>query len=220
MVGNLLLIASSAILVLNVVNSVSSPTTSASKERAATNSLSRSAGWCSVRTCSSNPSFSAANRDCCMYSGVVGLESRTRIATFVNAGKNSLINSRRFAIRSLLIVVNPVTLPPGRAKLGTSPVATGSKVATNTTGIWPAASLAGLTEGVPAARIKNNVRLRAADLGCHLRYLHSALRQRVLDAEGAAFDESLFLKSFPEAPDVTGGWWPDAQKADTVRRCL
>ena len=80
--------------------------------------------------------------------------------------------------------------------------------------------MAGKTEGVTAARIKNNVRLGACELGCHLRYLHSALRQRVLNDEVAAFDESLFLKSFPEAPDVTGGWWPDAQKADTARRCL
>src|SRR5215467_498124 len=58
MVGTLLLIASSAILVLNVVNSVSSPTTSASKACAATSSFSRSVGWCSVSTCSSRPSFS------------------------------------------------------------------------------------------------------------------------------------------------------------------
>jgi hypothetical protein len=53
---------------------------------------------------------------------------------------------------SPLMLVIPVMLPPGLARLATSPVATGSKVATNTTGIRPAAaSLAGSTDGVPEA---------------------------------------------------------------------
>src|SRR6266508_1668615 len=61
-------------------------------------------------------------------------------------------DSNRFAMTSPLMLVMPVMLPPGRARLATSPVATGSKVATNTTGIWPAASRAGNTDGVPEAR--------------------------------------------------------------------
>ena len=56
------------------------------------------------------------------------------------------------------MLVVPVILPPGLARLATSPVATGSKVATNTTGIWPAASLAGNTDGVPEARIMSTLR--------------------------------------------------------------
>ena len=153
-----------------------------------------------------------------MYSGVVGLELRTRIATFVNAGKNSLTNSRRFAIRSLLIVVNPVTLPPGRAKLGTSPVATGSKVATNTTGIWPAASLAGKTEGVPAARIMSGL-ARASWIA--VSDICTALCANAYSmTKSRPSTSSCSWSSFPEAPDVSGGWWSDAQKADTARRCL
>ena len=59
---------------------------------------------------------------------------------------------------------------------------------------------------------KNNVRLGACELDCRFRYLHSALRQRVLNDEVAAFDESLFLESFPEAPDVSGGGGPTRRK--------
>ena len=65
---------------------------------------------------------------------------------------SSVTSCNRFAITSPLMLVMPVMLPPGRARLATSSVATGSKVATNTTGIWPAASRAGNTDGVPEAR--------------------------------------------------------------------
>jgi hypothetical protein len=62
--------------------------------------------------------------------------------------------------------------------------------------------------------------LVACKLDRRFRFLRGALRQRVFNDEVAAFDESLFLKSFPEAPDVSGGWWPDPQKADTARHRL
>jgi hypothetical protein len=63
-----------------------------------------------------------------------------------------------------------------------------------------------------------NVRLRACELNSRFRYLRGALRQCVLNDEVAALDECLFLKAFPEAADVSGWWWFDAQKADTARR--
>ena len=56
------------------------------------------------------------------------------------------------------MLVIPVMLRPGLARLATSPVATGSNVATNTTGVWPAASLAGSTDGVPEATIMSTLR--------------------------------------------------------------
>jgi len=52
-------------------------------------------------------------------------------------GSSSLIICNRFAMTSPLMLVAPVMLPPGLARLATSPIATGSKVPTNTTGIYP-----------------------------------------------------------------------------------
>jgi hypothetical protein len=45
----------------------------------------------------------------------------------------------------------PVSVPPGRARLLTSPIATGSTAATNTTGIARAAFLVSSTDEVPEA---------------------------------------------------------------------
>src|SRR5262245_8678804 len=65
-----------------------------------------------------------------------------------------------------------------------------------------------------------DVGLGACELDRRFGYSRSALRQCEFNDEVAAFNESLFLKSFPKAPDVSGGRWPNAQKADTARSCL
>jgi len=51
-----------------------------------------------------------------------------------------------------------VTLPPGRARLATTPVAIGSMAATNTIGIVRVAFLAAGTGGVPDATITSTLR--------------------------------------------------------------
>src|SRR6516164_11574314 len=76
----------------------------------------------------------------------------------VSFGSNSLIICNRFAITSALLLVIPVMLWSGQARLATSPAATGSIAATKTTGVWPAASLAGNTDGVPEATITSTLR--------------------------------------------------------------
>jgi len=60
----------------------------------------------------------------------------------------------------------------------------------------------------------------ACELDCRFWYLRVTLRQRVLYDKVSAFDETLFVQPFPETPDVSGRWWPDAEKADTARRHL
>ena len=57
-------------------------------------------------------------------------------------GITSLSNSSRFPLRSRVSVANPVIFPPGRAKLSTIPVATGSRIVTMTIGIVLVACLA------------------------------------------------------------------------------
>src|SRR5437867_4198281 len=52
----------------------------------------------------------------------------------VALGTASLRSARRFWVRSLAILLTPVTLPPGRARFVTNPVATGSPTSTMTLG--------------------------------------------------------------------------------------
>jgi hypothetical protein len=56
----------------------------------------------------------------------------------------------------------PVILPPGRAKLGTSPLPTGSVTATNTIGIDWLSSRRAVDTGVPFAKITSGVILTSA----------------------------------------------------------
>ena len=62
-------------------------------------------------------------------------------------GIDSLSSSSRFPLSSLVSFVSPVIFPPGRAKLSTSPVATGSIVTTMTMGIVLVASFAARIAG-------------------------------------------------------------------------
>ena len=68
-------------------------------------------------------------------------------------GTISLSSSNRFPSISGEIEVTPVMFPPGRARLVTSPVATGSPTAIMTSGIDEAAFLTASEAGVPAVTI-------------------------------------------------------------------
>jgi hypothetical protein len=67
-------------------------------------------------------------------------------------------NCSRFPLSSSATAVIPVIVPPGRARLVTSPIATGSTAATNTTGTDRAASLASSTDEVPEATTTSTLR--------------------------------------------------------------
>src|SRR5438477_2306662 len=64
------------------------------------------------------------------------------------SGTSSEINSRRFAVSSLLSKLTPVRLPPGRDRLATSPSPTGSAL-TKAMGIVEVARLAANAGGAP-----------------------------------------------------------------------
>ena len=72
-------------------------------------------------------------------------------------GSSSFRSCKRLPIASAWTALTPVTLPPGRARLATTPVATGSMAATNTTGIVLVAFFAGTTDGVPEATSTSNL---------------------------------------------------------------
>src|SRR5262245_16409958 len=83
--------------------------------------------------------------------GLVGLTSRP---TTVAAGTSSCSSSSRFGCTSAFSDVTPVMLPPGRARLVTSPIATGSDATSKTIGIVVVAALAASAAGVlPGATI-------------------------------------------------------------------
>jgi hypothetical protein len=70
------------------------------------------------------------------------------------SGINSCSNSRRFGAVSTLTWAAPVRLPPGRLRLTTRPVRTGSPPIANTIGIVCVAGFAAMAAGVVAARIR------------------------------------------------------------------
>jgi NitT/TauT family transport system ATP-binding protein len=77
-----------------------------------------------------------------------GLAGLTSTAIVVAVGTNSCSTPRHFAISSTLMIVTPVRLPPGRARLATSPVLTGSGPTRKTIGIVWVAALAASAPGV------------------------------------------------------------------------
>src|SRR6516165_9685476 len=73
-------------------------------------------------------------------------------------GTISESSSTRLGASSATIIVTPVRLPPGRAKLATRPRSTGSEPLMNTTGIVGVASFATLAEGIASAAITSTLR--------------------------------------------------------------
>jgi hypothetical protein len=73
-------------------------------------------------------------------------------------GTSSESSSNRFDIRSVVISLMPVRLPPGRAKLATKPVPTGSPTPVKTIGIVEVALFAACAAGVPPATITSTLR--------------------------------------------------------------
>jgi ABC transporter substrate binding protein len=72
-------------------------------------------------------------------SGAVGLTSK---ASTPALGSNSCSNSSRFGATSSDAWVTPVTLPPGRLRLATSPILTGSAAVSKTIGMVLVAAVA------------------------------------------------------------------------------
>ena len=101
--------------------------------------------------------------------------------------------------------LRPVTLPPGRAKLATSPVFTGSVALTMTIGIVVVARLAASAGAWEEATITST--LLPHEVGGHLgEALGAALGPAVLDDDVLAFDVTQLFQAFRERRgDVCGG---------------
>ena len=76
-----------------------------------------------------------------------------RTAARVTRGAICLSSSSHFALKPYSNCMNPVTLPPGRARLSTKPAPTGSGTCTNTIGTVRVACCNGPTVGAAMARM-------------------------------------------------------------------
>ena len=93
---------------------------------------------------------------CVSTPGRVGF---TSIAIFLTEGSKSRRIPSRFATSSALSKVAPVMFPPGRLKLATRPIATGSAALMKTIGIVVVADFAANAEaGLPPAAITDTLR--------------------------------------------------------------
>ena len=81
----------------------------------------------------------------CLYSG--GVAGCERTPTRLRPGTSSFSSPRRLPASSAEVDDSPVTLPSGRAKLGTSPIANGSNTFAKTIGTDVVAFLAGTAAG-------------------------------------------------------------------------
>src|SRR5262249_36160914 len=104
------------------------------------------------------------------------LESRNT-ATRVRPGAISLSSSNHFPLMPYSVKLNPVALPPGRAKLSTKPPPTGSPTFTNTIGTARVASSKGGKLGLPVARMTSGA--SAISSAAYLRTSSVLVGQRV-----------------------------------------
>ena len=79
-----------------------------------------------------------------------------RTAARVTPGAISLSSSSHFALKLYSNIMNPVALPPGRAKLSTKPEPTGSGTITNTIGTVRVACSIGPTPALPEATMTSD----------------------------------------------------------------
>src|SRR5262249_16988964 len=91
---------------------------------------------------------------------MAGTAGLTRSAMLVTEGSNSCISSSRFGATSWFRLVTPVTLPPGRFRLATSPTSTGSAPVAKTIGISRVAAFAATAEAMPPAATSTVTRSR------------------------------------------------------------
>src|SRR5262249_39977383 len=110
----------------------------------------------------------------------------TSAATTVAWGSNSCSNPSRFASKSLVKKLTPVTLPPGRLRLATRPNLTGSVPLANTIGIVVVAALAASAAGelVTMGRLRLRKRLEPAVLRPWPQLPRRCRSQRLLPPDG------------------------------------
>src|SRR5262249_48480646 len=105
----------------------------------------------------SRPSLLAAAWASPISNTGAGVPTLPMIANRRRLGTTYRSSSRRLALVSGAWIARPVTLPPGRARLGTRPVATGSPAPTNTIGMVEGACFAAIAVGGVGATMRSTL---------------------------------------------------------------
>ena len=117
------------------------------------NAVSNSRSVLAFRILSCSPSVRAVDcKSLDIVSAIKELVGLTRSATIFAVGTSSRSSSSRFGPSSVFKFATPVTLPPGRARLATSPATTGSDPIWKTMGIVAVAAFAASAAGVLPAQ--------------------------------------------------------------------
>ena len=109
-------------------------------------------------TLSSSPSVRAATSRLADQVFALGLAGLTSAAIVVAVGTTSCSSSNIFGTISTFRKVTPVRLPPGRFRLATRPICTGSAIVVKTIGMVVVAAFAAIAEGVVNAAITDTWR--------------------------------------------------------------
>src|SRR5262245_31767233 len=121
------------------------------------------------------------------------------IAKWRRPGTASRKSSSRLPARSAAWDDRPVTLPPGRARLGTRPVPIGSFAAANTIGTTDVTCFAASTAH---SRRYDHIDLESDELSGNLaEALGTSLRPTILDRQGATLDPAEFAQSLNKGGD-------------------
>jgi len=111
------------------------------------------------------------------------MPATTKIAKRRRPGTTERKSSRRLPARSAVWLDRPVTLPPGRARLATRPLATGSVADAKTIGMTDVACLAARTGGVPLVKMTSTLsRTNSAAISsnpCPQRYSIATVRPSI-----------------------------------------
>ena len=113
-------------------------------------------------TSSLRPTAPAAANMSVVSVSVFGLVGSARKPIAAAAGTRSRNNSNRFDPSELIRNVTPVIFPPGRLRLATRPILTGSAPSEKTIGIVAVAALAASAEAVSPAMIIATLRLTSS----------------------------------------------------------
>ena len=138
---------------LQIVGSSKTMSAPVRPREAASNARSISSALRASNRCSSIPTSRAAVCVSSMNTVLTGLSGFISTLIRESLPRASMSSSTRFPLNSGVRRLNPVTFPPGRAKLATRPALTGSPTATITIGMVLVAAFAARLAGVAAATI-------------------------------------------------------------------
>ena len=135
-----------------------------------------------------------------MMRWVFGLLGFTSRAITLACGTSSDSSSTSLGISSMVRMLKPVRLPPGRARLATRPLSTGSPPTSKTIGIVEVALFAASAEGRPPCH--DHIDLAADEIGDQCgQPIIVVLRPAVFDRYVLPLDIAGFAQSLAERGD-------------------